>query len=208
LFNPPKLCLEKIALELFVGVVMLKFPVHVDIAVETPVPILADHLLQGRVGHSRTLEELQEPVGCGQNHVVVIAVVVGGRINLLNPGDLVWPMLLRESRNATIGELFDPMSGLPHPILDGYGEARASSVAVEYIPFRAFFSGQGGAVVDESCPEEFEFFPLCVALPRPLFAILPVLTLPLLKGADETPRDVSDRVEVVCDLDGGRSSAG
>jgi hypothetical protein len=48
-------------------------------------------------------------------------------------------MLLGESRDVTVGELLDPVSGLPHPVLDGDGEAWASPVAVEHVSFRAFF---------------------------------------------------------------------
>jgi hypothetical protein len=208
LLNPLKLGLEEVELELLVGMVVFELAIHADVTVETPIPIFTGRFLQGCVGHSGALKELQEPVGHGQDHVVVVAVIVGGRIDLLNPGDLVWPMLFGESRDATVGELFDPMSGLPHPILNGYGEARASSVTIEYVPFGAFFSGQGGTVVDESRPEELEFFPLGVTLPGPLFAVLSMLALPLLEGADETACEVSDCVHIVRHLDGGCGSMG
>jgi hypothetical protein len=117
-------------------------------------------------------------------------------------------MLLGESRDTTVRELLDPVSGLPHPILNGDGEARAPSITVEYIPLRAFFGGQSGAVVDESCSKELEFLLLCVTLPGPLLAIFPVFVLSLLEGANETPRNVRDCVKVIRDLDGGCSSAG
>jgi hypothetical protein len=147
-------------------------------------------------------------VGCGQDHIVVIAVVVRGHIDLLNPGDLVWSVLFGESRDATVGELLDPMGQLPHPVLDGDSEAGASSVAVENIPFGAFFCGKGGAIVDETRLEEFELFSLGVPLPGPLFSVCPMLALTLFKGADEAACNVSNRVKVVGDLDGSGGSAG
>jgi hypothetical protein len=63
LLDPLELHLEEVALELLVGVMVLELAVHVDIAVEAPVPIFADHLVQSGVSHRRPLEELQEPVG-------------------------------------------------------------------------------------------------------------------------------------------------
>jgi hypothetical protein len=147
-------------------------------------------------------------VGHGQDHIIVVAIVIRGRVDLLDPRDFVWPMLLRESRDAAVGELFDPMSGLPHPILDGDGEARAPPAAVEHVPFRTFFRRQGGMVIDKPRPEELEFFPLGIALPGPLFTILSMFTLPLFEGMDKAPCDVGDSVEVVCDLDGSCGSAG
>jgi hypothetical protein len=139
LFDPLELALEEIELELLVSVVVFELVVHADIAVEPPVPVLAGCLLQSCVGHGWTLEELQEPMGRGQDHVVVIAIVIGGRVDLLNPGDFIRPMLLGKPRDTTVRELFDPVSRLPHPILDRDSEAWASSITVEYIPFWTLF---------------------------------------------------------------------
>jgi hypothetical protein len=83
---------------------------------------------------------------------------------LLDPGDFLGPMLLRKPCNMTIRELLDPVSRLPHPILNGDGKTWASPVIIEYIPVRAFFSGESGVIVDESCLQEFELFPLGVVL--------------------------------------------
>jgi hypothetical protein len=112
-------------------------------------------------------------------------------------------MLLREPHNAAVRELLDPMGRLPHPILDGNGEARASSIIIEHIPFRTFFSRKGGVVVDKACLEEFEFFSLSVSFPRPLFTVLSMFALALLEGADEAACDISDSVKVVRDRDSG-----
>jgi hypothetical protein len=139
LLDSLELGLKEVELELFVGVVMLELAVHADVAVEAPVSIFASRLLQGCVGHGRSFEELQEPVGRGQDHVIVVAIIVRGRIDLLDPRDFVRPVLFGESRDATVGELFDPVSRLPHPILDGDGEAWAPPIAVKYVPLRAFF---------------------------------------------------------------------
>jgi hypothetical protein len=188
--------------------VMLEFVVHLDITVKAPVPIFVDCLVQGRVSHRRPLEELQEPVGHGHDHVVIIAIIIGCCIDLLNPGDFVGPMLLREPCNAAIRELLDPMSGLPHPILDRDGEARAPPVAVEHIPLWAFFGRESGLVIDEACPEELELFPLSVMLPGPLFTILPMFVFMLLEGMDEAAGNIGDGVEVVHDLDGSCGCAG
>jgi hypothetical protein len=182
--------------------------VHPDVAVETPVPILMNCLIQGCVSHRGSLEEFQEPVGCGHDHIVVIAIVVGCCIDLLDPRDLIGPMLLKEPRNVTIWELLDPVSGLPHPILNGYGKAWAATVMVEYIPLWAFFSGEGVAIIDKVCTKEFKLFFLGVALPGPLFAILFVLALMLLEGADEAVGNVGNSVEVISDLDGSCHCAG
>jgi hypothetical protein len=188
--------------------VMLEFAVHPDIAVKAPVPIFADRLVQGCISHRRPLEELQEPVGCGHDHVVIVTIIVGCHIDLLNSGDFIGPMLLREPRNAAVGELLDPISGLPHPILDRDGKARASPIAVEHIPLWAFFGRESGPVIDEVCPEELELFPLSVMLLGPLFAILPMFAFTLLKGTDEAMGDISNGVEVVHNLDGSCGCAG
>jgi hypothetical protein len=207
LFDSLELGLEEVKLKLFVGIVVLELAIHADIAVEAPIPILMDCLFQGCITHSGTLEEFQEPVGRGQNHVVVIAVVVRGRIDLLDPGDLVRSMLLGKPRNAPVGELLDPVGRLPHPILDGDGKARASSIAIEDIPLGAFFSGEGSAVVNEARPEEFELLSLGIPLPGPPLPVLSMLAFALFKGVDETACDVSDRVKVVRKLDGSCGSA-
>ena len=68
---------------------------------------------------------------------------------MLDPGDFVGPVFFGESRDPSIRELLDPVSGLPHPILNRDGKARAATVTVEYIPLRAFLSGESGAIVDE-----------------------------------------------------------
>jgi hypothetical protein len=200
--------LEEVALELLVGVMMFKFAVHVDITVKTPVSIFVDRLVQGRVSHCGTLEELQKPVGHGQDHVVIVTVIVGCRVDLLDPGNLVGPMFFGESCHMTIWELLDPVSGLPHSILDRDGKAWAATVTVEHIPLWAFFSGESGTVVDEACSEEFELFPLGVALPGPLLMVFPMFALMLFEGADETASNVGDHVEVVRNLDGSCSCAG
>jgi hypothetical protein len=207
LFDSLELGLEEIELKLLVGMMMFKLAVHADVAVEAPVPVFAGCLLQGCVGHGRALKKLQEPMGHGQDHVVIIAIVVGGRIDLLDPGDLVWSMLLWESHDAAVGELFDPVSGLPHSILNGDGEAGAASVAVEDIPIRAFFGREGSVVVDQTRSEKLEFLPLGVPLPGPLFLIRSVLAFALLESADEAACDVGDCVKVVSDLNGGLGSA-
>jgi hypothetical protein len=117
-------------------------------------------------------------------------------------------MLLGEPRDATVRELLDPMSRLPHPILNGDGETWALSVVIENIPLRALFSGKGSAIIDEACPKEFELLSLGIPLPGPLFLVLLMLALTLFKGADEATCEVSNGVEVICDLDGGCSSTG
>jgi hypothetical protein len=127
---------------------------------------------------------------------------------LLDPGNFVRSMLLGESCDATVWELLDPMGRLPHPVLDGDGKARASSVAVEDIPVRAFFGRKGSAVVDKACSEKLEFFSLGVPFPGPLLLIRLVLALALFKGADEAACEVGDCVHVVCHLHGGRGSTG
>jgi hypothetical protein len=208
LLNPLELHLEEVALELLVGVVMLELAIHADVAVKAPVPIFADCLVQSGVSHRRPFEELQKPVGCGHDHVVVVAVVVGCHIDLLDPRDLIWSVLFGESRHATIRELLDPVSGLPHPILDRDGKTRAVTVLVEHIPLRAFFSGESGAVVDKACSEEFKFFSLTVMLLGPLFTVLLVFAFALLKGTDKSVGNVSDGVEAIGDLDGGCHSTG
>jgi hypothetical protein len=208
LLDPPELHLKEIALELFIGMVMLELTVHPNIAVETPVPIFMNCLLQGSIGHRRPLEKLQEPVGCGQDDVVVIAVVVWDCVDLLDPRDLVWPVLFGESRNTAIRELLDPVGWLPHPILYRDGKAGALSIAVEYIPLRTFFSRKGGAIINKARPEEFKFFPLSVSLSGPLFAVLLMFMLALLEGADKAAHNVSDGVKVVRDLNGSCSRAG
>jgi hypothetical protein len=169
---------------------------------EALIPIFLDRLVQGCVGHRGALKEHQKPVGSGHDHVVVIAIVVGGHVDLLNPRDFISPMLLKESHNATVRELLDPVSRLPHPILNGDGKARAMSITVEHIPFRAFFSGKCGTVVDKMCAEELEFLSLSIALPGPLFAVLPMLIFTLLKSTDEAVGNVGDSVEVISNLDG------
>jgi hypothetical protein len=208
LLNPLKLHLEEVTLELLVSVIMLEFVVHVDIAVKAPVPIFADCLVQSGVSHQGPLEKLQEPVGHGHDHIVVITVVVGCRVDLLNPKDFVWPMLLRKPHNAAVRELLDPVSRLPHPVLDRDGKARASSVAIEHIPFWAFFSRERSAVVDKARSEEFELLSLGVALSGPLLAILLMLAFVLFESMDETPGDIGDGIEVVSDLDGSGGCAG
>jgi hypothetical protein len=65
LLDPLKLGLEQVELELLVGVMMFELAVHADVTVEPPISIFAGCFLQGCVGHGWTLEELQEPVGCG-----------------------------------------------------------------------------------------------------------------------------------------------
>jgi hypothetical protein len=65
LFDPLELGLEEVELELLVGVMMFELAIHADVAVEAPIPIFAGCLLQGCIGHGWSLEELQEPVGCG-----------------------------------------------------------------------------------------------------------------------------------------------
>jgi hypothetical protein len=114
-------------------------------------------------------------------------------------------MLLRESCNVAVGELLDPVSGLPHPILNGDGKAKAAAIMIEYIPLRALLGGKGGTIVNEACTEKLKFLPLGVTPPRPLFPIFPVFMLVLLEGADEPTGDVSDGVEIVSELDGSRS---
>jgi hypothetical protein len=116
-------------------------------------------------------------------------------------------MFFGEPCDMTVWELLDPMGRLPHPILDGDGKARASSVAIEDVPLGAFFSGEGGAVVNEARPEKLEFLSLGILLPGPLLPVLSVLAFALFKGADEAACDVSNRVKVVSNLDGGRGSA-
>jgi hypothetical protein len=81
--------LEEIDLKLFVNMVMLELAVHPDIAVETPVPVFLNHFVQSPIGHQRPLEQLQEPVGCGHDHIIIVAVIIGGCINLLDPGDVI-----------------------------------------------------------------------------------------------------------------------
>ena len=56
LFDPLELHLEKVDLKLLVNVVVLEFAVHSDIAVETPVPVFLDGLVQSPIGHRRPLE--------------------------------------------------------------------------------------------------------------------------------------------------------
>jgi hypothetical protein len=51
LLDPFKLHLEEVALELLVDVVVFELMLHPEVAVETPVPILADCLVQGCIGH-------------------------------------------------------------------------------------------------------------------------------------------------------------
>jgi hypothetical protein len=208
LLDPLELHLKEVALELLVNVVMFELAVHPDIAMETPVPVLADRLIQGQIGHRRPLEELQEPVGRGHDHVVVVTVIIGCCIDLLNPGDIVGPMLLREPCNAAIRELLDPVSGLPHPILYRDGKARASSIVVEYVSFWTFFSGESSVVIHKAHPKEFEFFPLSVILPGPLFTVLSMFVFMLLEGSDEATGNIGDGVEVVSDLDSGCSCVG
>jgi hypothetical protein len=116
-------------------------------------------------------------------------------------------MLLGEPHHVTVWELFDPVGRLPHPILDGDGEAWAVAIAVEHVSLRAFFGGESGAIVDKACPKEFKLFSLGVVLPGPLFTVLPVFVFSLFEGLDETTGDVSDGVEVVCNLNGGGGSA-
>jgi hypothetical protein len=116
-------------------------------------------------------------------------------------------MLLREPHNTTIRELLDPISRLPHPVLNRDGKAGAMAVAIEHVSFRALFSGEGSMVVNEVHMEELEFFSLSVMLPRPLLTVLPVFVFTLLEGADEATSDVSDGVKVISDLDGGCSCA-
>jgi hypothetical protein len=185
--------LEEIDLELLVDLMVFKLAVHSNVAMEAPIPIFPDCFVQSWVGHQRPLEQLQEPVGCGHEHVVVIAIIVGGRVDLLHPGDFIQPMLFGESHNATVGELLDPVSRLPHPILDRDRKAWAAAIVIEYIPVGAFFGGERGTVVDETCLEEFEFFPLSVTLPGPLFAVLLMLPLSLLEGSDEATSNVTSR---------------
>jgi hypothetical protein len=57
--------LKEVELELLIGVMVFELAIHADITVEPPISIFAGCFLQGGVGHSWTLEELQEPVGCG-----------------------------------------------------------------------------------------------------------------------------------------------
>ena len=199
--------LKEVALELLVDMVVFKLVVHPDIAVKTPVPIFVDCLVQSCVGHRGSLEQLQKPVRRGHDHVVVVAIIVGSCINLLDPEDLVRAMLLKESCNATIRELLDPVSGLPHPILNGDGEAWATAIAVKHVPLRALFSRESGTVVDETCPEELKLFPLSVALLGPLLVVFFVFAFTLFEGLDEAMGNVGNRVKVVSDLDGGGSSA-
>jgi hypothetical protein len=208
LLDSLELHLEEVDLELLVNVVMLEFAVHLDITMEAPVPIVLDCLVQSPVGHRRPFEQLQEPVRHGHDHIVVVAVIIGGCVDLLDPGDIVWPMLLGEPCDATVRELLDPMSGLPHPILDGDREAWTAAVVIEYIPFRAFFGGQSGVVVNKVCPKIFEFFSLGVMFPRPLLMILLVFPFSLLEGSDEAAGNVGDGVEVIRDLDGRGGCAG
>jgi hypothetical protein len=51
LLDPLELHLEEVALELLISVVVFEFAVHLDIAMETPVPIFVDCLIQGSIGH-------------------------------------------------------------------------------------------------------------------------------------------------------------
>jgi hypothetical protein len=208
LFDPFELHPEEVDLELLVDMVMLEFTVHPDITIEAPVPVVLDCLVQGPIGHQGPLEQLQEPVRRGHDHVVVVAVIIGGCIDLLDPGDIVRPMLFRESHNMSIRELLDPVSRLPHPILDGDCIAWTAAIAIEYLPLGAFFGGEGGPVVNKPRPKILKLFSLGVTLPRPLFTILLVLLLLLLKSSDKAPSDIGDSVEIVCNLDGGGSSAG
>jgi hypothetical protein len=65
LLDPLELRLKEVELELLVGVVVFELAIHADITVEALVPIFADCLFQGRIGHRWALEELQEPMGHG-----------------------------------------------------------------------------------------------------------------------------------------------
>jgi hypothetical protein len=203
LLNPLELHLEEIALKLLIDMVVLELAVHPNVTVETPVPILVNRLVQGCVGHRGSFKEFQEPVGCGHNHVIIIAIVVGCCIDLLDPRDLVGPMLFRESRDATVWELLDPVSGLPHPILNWNGKAWAAAVTVEYISLGALFGREGGMIVNKTCPEELEFFFLSVVLPGPLLVVFLVFMLTLFEGSDEATGDIGDCVKIVGDLDSG-----
>jgi hypothetical protein len=117
-------------------------------------------------------------------------------------------MLLGESRNTTVRELLDPVSGLPHPILNGDHEAWTAAITIEYVPLRAFFSGKCGTVVDKACPKVLKLFSLGVMLPGPLLTVLSMLPLALLEGPNEAMSNVGDGVKVVSNLDGGSGGAG
>jgi hypothetical protein len=58
-------------------------------------------------------------------------------------------MLFRKPYNMTVRELFDPMSRLPHSVLNGDSEARAMSIMVKDVSFRTFFRGKGGIIVNK-----------------------------------------------------------
>jgi hypothetical protein len=207
LFDPFELHLKEVALELFVDVVMFELTVHLDVAVETPIPIFANSLVQGCISHWRPFKEFHEPVGCGHDHIVIVTIVIGCRIDLQDVGDVIRPMLFRESCHATVWELLDPVGGLPHPILDRNGETWAAPIAVEHIPIGAFFSRQSGSIVDEVGSEKLQFFPLGVALPTLLLAVFLMFTFTLLEGLNESTGDVGDGVKIFSELDGGGGCA-
>jgi hypothetical protein len=107
-----------------------------------------------------------------------------------------------------IRKLLDPMSQLPHPILNGDGETWTLPIAIELIPIGAFFGGEHHVLVNKVGTEELELFSLVVTLSRPLLMILLMFTFSLLKGTDEAVSNVRDSVEVVSDLEGSLSGAG
>ena len=207
MFDTLELHLKEVDLELFINVVVLKFAIHPDVAMEAPIPVFSNCLVQGPIGHQGPLEQLQEPVGHGHDHIVIVAIIVGGCIDLLDPWGFIGPMLLGKPHDATIGELLDPVGRLPHPILNGDCKAWAAAVAIEYVPIRALLSGESGVVVDKAGLEELELFSLGVPLPGPLFLVCSMLTFALLEGADKTARDVGDCIKVISDLNGGFGSA-
>jgi hypothetical protein len=200
--------LKEVDLELLVNMVVLKLTIYVNIAMEAPVSIFLDGLVQCCIGHRRALEQLQEPIGGWHNHIVIVSVIVGCYIDLLDPGDFVGSMLLRKACDASIRELLNPVGRLSHPILNGDGKTWASTISIEYVSIGAFFSGECHVVVNKAGMEEFEFFPLIVMLPGPLLVILLVLTLLLLEGIDKAIGDVGHSVKVVSDLEGSLSSVG